>query len=174
MISGRMFGALATAALVTSASGAQQPAKGTRAKTTIPAALVGTWTLVAADVRHPDGTVGRDYGAAPSGRMMIDRQGRYATQIMKSERPKFASGDKAKGTEAEYREASLGLSTHFGQLSATKDAVTFAIENSAFPNWIGTKQVRAYRLEGDVFTYTVPARPNGDVPISVWRRLPDR
>ena len=36
--------------------------------------LAGTWTLVAADVLHADRTRGRDYGAAPAGIMMIDRE----------------------------------------------------------------------------------------------------
>ena len=35
--------------------------------------LAGSWTLVAADVLHADGTRGRDYGAAPFGRLLIDR-----------------------------------------------------------------------------------------------------
>src|SRR5471030_2337599 len=37
--------------------------------------LAGSWTLVAADVLHADGSRGHDYGAAPIGRLLIDRQG---------------------------------------------------------------------------------------------------
>ena len=57
--------------------------------------LAGTWTLVAADVLHADGTRTRDYGAAPKGLLMIDAQGRYTLQIFKAERPRFVSGEKA-------------------------------------------------------------------------------
>ncbi|HEY9429280.1 MAG TPA: lipocalin-like domain-containing protein, partial [Gemmatimonadaceae bacterium] len=53
--------------------------------------LAGTWTLVAADLLHPDGSRTRDYGAAPKGRLIVDAGGHYSLQIFKSERPRFAS-----------------------------------------------------------------------------------
>jgi hypothetical protein len=46
--------------------------------------LAGTWTLVAADVLHADGTRGPDYGAAPKGLLLIDAQGHYSLQIFKA------------------------------------------------------------------------------------------
>src|SRR5262249_51361577 len=92
--------------------------------------LAGTWTLVAADVLHPDGTRARDYGAAPKGLMQIDGVGRYSLQIYKAERPRFATGDKLTGTEAEYKAAVLGSSTHFGTVRADESAgtLTFKID----------------------------------------------
>jgi Lipocalin-like domain len=135
--------------------------------------LAGTWTLVAADVLRPDGTRARDYGAAPKGLMMIDTQGHYSIQIFKSERLHFASGEKLTGTPAEFEAAVLGSSTHFGTISidAAGGTLTFHIDNASFPNWEGTAQKRSYRLEGDELSYRVPARPDGNIPISIWRRL---
>ncbi|MBV2149848.1 lipocalin-like domain-containing protein [Sphingobium sp. AS12] len=135
--------------------------------------LAGTWTLVAADRRLPDGSVTRDYGAAPQGRLMIDDAGRYALQIFRAERPDFAAGDKGKGTDAEMRAAVMGSSTHFGSLTVDGTARTlrFAIEDSSFPNWRGQVQVRSFTLDEDVLTWEVPPRPDGSVPISVWRRV---
>jgi hypothetical protein len=135
--------------------------------------LAGTWTLVAADVLHPDGTRARDFGAAPKGLLLIDSEGYYSLQIFKAERPRFATGDKLIGTEAEYRAAVLGSSTHFGTVSADAAAgtVTFKIVAASFPNWEGGAQTRPYQLRGDELSYRVPPRPNGDIPISVWRRL---
>jgi hypothetical protein len=49
------------------------------------ALLVGTWTLVAADVLHPDGTRTRDYGVAPKGLLLM---------IFKAERPRFVFSTK--------------------------------------------------------------------------------
>lgn len=134
--------------------------------------LTGTWVLAAADVVHPDGRREHDYGAAPKGLLMIDGQGRYTLQIFKAERPRFASGDRAKGTPAEYEAAVLGSSTHFGVLSVDTGAhvLTFKVEAASFPNQDGTIQKRAYELVGDELSYRVAPRPNGDVPISVWRR----
>jgi hypothetical protein len=137
------------------------------------APLVGTWTLVAADVQHADGTRSRDYGAAPKGLLEIDSEGRYSLQIFKSERPRFASGDKSTGTDTEYRSAVLGASTHYGTVSldAPHGTLTFNIEAASFPNWEGAAQTRQYELNGDELSYRVPARPDGNTPISVWRRL---
>jgi hypothetical protein len=47
-------------------------------------ALVGTWTLVAADVIHRDGGRGHDYGDKPKGLLMFDTQGHYSLQIYDS------------------------------------------------------------------------------------------
>ena len=135
--------------------------------------LVGTWILVAADVQHPDGSRARDYGADPKGLLVIDGQGHYSLQIFKSERPQFASGDKSTGTTAEYQAAVMGSSTHFGTVSidAADSILTFHIQNASFPNWEGQQQKRNYELKGDELSYRVAPRPNGDVPISIWRRL---
>jgi hypothetical protein len=135
--------------------------------------LAGTWTLVAADVQHPDGSRARDYGAAPKGLLLIDPQGRYSLQIFKAERPPFASGDKATGTPAEYQAAVMGSSTHFGTISVdpVHGTLTFHIQSASFPNWEGAQQKRSYELKDGELSYRVAPRPNGDVPISVWRRL---
>lgn len=144
-----------------------------RAQTRAASALKGVWTLVAADVRHPDGSIGRDYGDAPAGRLTIDADGRYALQIFDTARPRFASGDRANGTPGEYRGTVMGLSTHYGVLEIDPAAgtLTFNIEQASYANWNGTIQQRKYELDGDLLTYRVPPRPNGDVPISIWRRL---
>jgi Lipocalin-like domain len=138
-----------------------------------PSPLEGTWTLVAADLLHPDGTRTRDYGESPSGRLMVDAAGRYALQIYKAERPRFANADKAKGTAVEFEAAAMGSSTHFGTLTLdpATHQLTVHIEHSAFPNWEGTTQVRQYTLEGEVLSYQVPVRADGNIPLSVWRRL---
>jgi len=146
--------------------------------TTIPAtvhaapSLAGTWTLVAADVQHPDGSMARDYGANPQGVLVIDASGNYALQIFKSERGRFASDDKGKGTPAEYRDAVMGASTHYGTVTVdfAHMTLTFHITHSLYANWDGQAQTRSFELDGNVLRYRVPARPSGDVPVSVWRR----
>ncbi|MBQ5947058.1 lipocalin-like domain-containing protein [Massilia sp. ST3] len=135
-------------------------------------ALAGTWTLVAADVQRPDGRIERDYGAAPKGRLSIDPQGRYTLQIFKAERPRFASADKAAATNDEFRAAVLGSSTHFGTIALHEGQLVFQIEAASFPNWEGTVQRRSFELQGDELRYRVPARPDGGIPISIWRRMP--
>lgn len=137
-----------------------------------PSPLEGVWTLVAAEVLHPDGSVENDYGASPKGMLIVDAEGRYSLQIMKSERKAFVSASKAEGTPEEFKQAVMGSSTHFGTVRANlaERTLSFAISGSSFPNWEGQIQTRSYEHSGNVLTYKVPPRPNGDVPISTWRR----
>lgn len=108
---------------------------------------------------------------APKGLLLIDPMGNYSLQIFKSERPKFDSAEKSMGTPMEFKAAVMGSSTHFGKLSVDPGAgtLTFQVENASFPNWEGQSQKRMYELKGDQLSYRVVARPNGDIPISVWR-----
>lgn len=142
-------------------------------KTQQPSPLVGTWTLVAADVLRPDGTRARDYGDDPRGVLFIDASGRYSLQIFDSSRPRFASNDRAQGTTEEYRAAVMGSSTHFGTIAVDASRSEFFLtpEGASFPNQEGKPQKRAYELTGDQLSYKVAPRPDGSIPISVWKRL---
>lgn len=133
--------------------------------------LRGTWTLVAADKILPGGERVRDYGESPTGRLIVDARGRYSLQIFKSERLRFASDDKARGSADEYASAALGSSTHYGTIAvdASRHTLTFRIEGASFPNWEGTSQQREYTLDDGVLTYRVPARSDGSIPVSVWK-----
>ena len=136
-------------------------------------AIEGTWTLAFADVKHPDGTRTHDYGDAPKGVLQIDRAGHYSLFVLNSSRPRFAANDKSAGTPSEFRAAALGASAHFGTVDVdpAKGTLTFHIEGATYPNWEGTTQVRSYELSGDMLSYKVPLRPNGDVPLTGWKKL---
>ncbi|MEV8518931.1 lipocalin-like domain-containing protein [Dyella marensis] len=138
------------------------------------AAIEGSWTLDFADVQHADGTRAHDYGDAPKGLLQIDHQGHYSLFIFDRARPKFAGGDKGTATPEEIRAALMGTSSHYGtvEMDAAKGTLTFHIEGSTFPNWEGSTQVRAYVLSGDKLSYKVPPRPNGDIPLTGWKRMP--
>jgi hypothetical protein len=134
--------------------------------------LAGTWTLTAADRITPAGVREHDYGEAPKGRLIIDAAGRYSLQIFRTERPRFASCDEKKGTTEEYAQAALGSSTHYGAVSIDEAAhqLVFQIDGASFPNWEGTVQRRTYDLKGDALSYRVPTAPDGNVPLSEWKR----
>jgi Lipocalin-like domain len=138
-----------------------------------PLSLAGTWTLAAADDLKPDGTRVPAYGPNPQGLLVFLADGRYSLQIYRSDRVPFASGNKRQGTPAEYQAASLGMSSHFGRyvVDAAHATLTFQIEHASFANWNGTSQKRPFELTGDELSYRVPAAPDGNVPVSLWRRV---
>lgn len=135
--------------------------------------LAGTWTLVAANVLHPDGSRSHDYGDAPKGLLLIDHMGHYSLQLFRTDRPRFANPNKAKASAQEYRAAVMGSSTHYGTVAVepASHQLVFHIEGASFPNWEGQEQRRAFKLHGDTLSYRVPPRPDGNVPVSVWRRV---
>jgi hypothetical protein len=134
--------------------------------------IAGSWVLAGAERLLPDGTRASDYGPNPHGLVIFTADGYYSVQVFRAGRLKFSSGDKLKGTAEEYKEASLGASSHFGRYSvdAAKHTIPFQIDRSSFPNQDDTTQVRAYELKGDELSWKVAPRPDGSVPITIVRR----
>jgi hypothetical protein len=138
--------------------------------------LEGTWVMTGAYEILSDGTRTTNYGEHPNGLLLVDKNGRYSLQIFRPDRPKFASGDKTRGTPQEYREAVLGSSTHTGHVvvDPVKSQLTFKIDTASYPNWEGVQQVRDYTFKDGVLTYSVPAAAsgNGTVAYSIWQHQP--
>jgi hypothetical protein len=134
--------------------------------------IVGAWVLTAADKLLPDGTRVADYGPNPHGLCVFTSDGRYSLQIYRSDRLKFASGDKSNGTPEEYRDASLGMSVGYGryEVDPAKHTITFHREGNAFANSEGTTGVDPYELKGDTLSWKVATRKDGSTPITVLRR----
>jgi hypothetical protein len=137
--------------------------------------LRGTWEMDSAYEILADGTRVTNYGEHPAGLLMVDAEGRYTLQIFRRTRPKFASGDKTRGTPEEYRDAVLGPSTHFGRVlvDTAQRKLTFDVGAASYPNWEGKQQIRDYTYENGLLTYQVPARAsgNGTTAYSMWRKV---
>lgn len=146
---------------------------GTLAATAQSSSIVGTWVLTAADKLLPDGSRVSDYGNNPHGLVIFTADGYYSLQIYRADRLKFASGDKLKGTPEEYRDATLGMSIHFGSytVDTEKHIITFHTDRAAFPNWDDTTRVTPYELKGGELSWKVAPRPDGSIPITVLRRV---
>lgn len=136
--------------------------------------LTGTWEIVSANDMRADGTINPLYGPSPSGVLMFDSAGRYSLQLCAAGRPKYAAGDRQKGTPEEYRAVATGCNPHWGTyiLDETSHTIVFRIEHALFTNWEGTEQKRRYALNGDQLSYQVPnAATAANNPVIVWRRL---
>jgi hypothetical protein len=131
------------------APAAVQPARSTASD------LVGTWRVERITDTDASGRVVHPYGERPKGYIVYDPTGHLHVQIMRTPAtPPFASGDDARGSDAEVRAAYSGFVAYFGtwQVDAGKGVVVHRVEGSLMPGYTGTDQPRPFRVDGDVLT----------------------
>jgi len=123
--------------------------------------LVGAWTIVSGSSKLPDGTA--VWGPDPIGLIVFTSSGYYSSQLMRSDLPKYASNNRAKGTPEEYKAIGMGSVANFGTYSVDEANKTFTISynGSTFPNRKGTKETRPFVIEGDELRITNPAPSTG-------------
>jgi hypothetical protein len=140
------------------------PGNAVAQKKTLKDQLVGTWTFVSSTTKLPDG--GPAWGSNPKGLVIFTANGRYSSQLMRSDRPKFASNNRATGTPDENKAVVQGVSSNFGTYSVNEANKTFTVrfEGSSYPNWEGTEQTRAFTLAGDELKVTNPSPSVGGSP----------
>jgi lipocalin-like protein len=133
--------------------------------------LVGTWTFVSSTTKLPDGSSA--WGSNPKGLVIFTDNGRYSSQLMRSDRPKFAANSRAKGTPEENKAAVQGAVSSFGTYTVNEANKTFVIrfEGSSYPNLEGTEQTRPFTITGDELKVTNPSPSVGGEPSHiVYRR----
>jgi len=120
--------------------------------------LEGTWKFVSSIGRNNKGEVYHPYGENLFGMLMYDVKGYISVLLMNPERPKFASGDMMKGTSDEIKAAFVGFDAYCGTyiIDTEKSKVTHKLQGSKFPNWVGTEQVRFFKISGDTLRITAP------------------
>jgi hypothetical protein len=128
--------------------------------------LFGTWRLVSAKVEFADTGERADmYGPNPVGRLVLAENHRMVTMLHAAERP-------ANDPAAAFGE----MMAYAGTWRVEGEKITTTVDVAWLPDFVGTEQVRFYRLDGDTFhvrTGTVahpkfPSRPL--VAILEWRR----
>lgn len=137
--------------------------------------LVGAWKLLVFEFRS-EGQVVFPFGTNFMGLCLYDATGYMAIQIVRGDRPRFVENDALLGTPAEVGAAFLGCLAYAGTYVAdeTHGVVVHHVSQALFPNWIGTDQVRFYRISGDRLIVSAPTQQVGghlmDVML-VWERL---
>ena len=137
--------------------------------------LIGTWDLVSLEVRSGEKTA-YPLGQDAKGVLIYDQHGRFSVQLARVDRPEFASGDLAAGTDDEMRAAYQGYIAYFGkyELDQKDGSVTHHVDQSLFPNWAGGPQKRYTDLVGSRLTLRAPPikfRGSESVGIIVWERV---
>ena len=120
--------------------------------------VVGVWRLVACAARSQDGDVIYPYGQQPRGRLMYAVTGQMSVQLMRADRPAFASSVRSDSTPDETKGAFEGFDAYFGtyEIREAEGVVIPHVEGSLFPNWTGTDQTRFFTIAGDQLILTTP------------------
>jgi len=132
--------------------------------------LVGSWTFISSTTKLPDGSP--VWGSNPKGLTIFTQDGRYSSHIVRSDRPKFASNSRAKGTPEENKAAVLGSIASFGSYTVDEAKKTFTIryDGSSYPNLEGTTQTRPVTIVGDELKVTNPSPSIGGAASEITYR----
>lgn len=147
----------------------------------IPQGLIGAWSLRSWRAIAADGEVSHPYGEDAQGRITYESSGRMSVQLMRRDRPRFASDDPKVGTPEEFESAFRGFFAYYGafRVDLQSAVVIHVIEACSFPNWVGREQIRHYTLQGD--RLVLQRKPSAPTPGSappdplhelIWDRLP--
>ncbi len=140
----------------------------------MPVSLAGVYRLVACELRWEDGRVELPYGADPEGLLVYTSSGYVTGHLMRRGVTKFRTGARQASAE-QVKEAFLGYLGYYGTYTVDEEAgtVTHRVLGSWHPNWVGTDQVRHFRLEGETLAIEMPPIASGSASYRtrlVWRR----
>lgn len=136
--------------------------------------LIGTWRLVRWENRDADGTITYPYGRDAQGYIMYNPDGYMSVIITTPGRPPFGAGDIGGGTDEELIRAARTCIAYCGRHEVRPGHVVHYVENSLFPNWVGTTQERFLEIEGSTLTLsTAPVLYAGQERRAhlVWQRV---
>lgn len=133
--------------------------------------MVGTWSLSEQWVEQ-DGKKTQRFGAHPKGIAIYDSNGRFATILLRTDLPKFASNNAMTGTADENKAIVQGSNATYGAWSVNEQdgSLISQIDGSTFPGWDGQSQRRTLSIVGDEMKMCVPGAQIGGTACAIWKR----
>lgn len=133
--------------------------------------MVGTWSLSEQWVEQEGKKIQR-FGANPKGIAIYDANGRFATILLRTDLPKFASNNAMTGTADEYKAIVQGSNATYGTWSINEEdgSLMSRIEGSTFPGWDGQNQKRTVSIAGDEMRMCVGGAQIGGTACAIWKR----
>jgi hypothetical protein len=150
-----------------SGSSVRQPTKSDKER------FVGSWLLVSLTSGEGSSQT-LPYGPNPKGTMMVDGNGRFSIMVLRSDLPKFASGNRMTGTPDENKAIVQGCIAYFGTytIDEATHVLTVLVEGSTFPNFDGGTQTRMLSFNGDdEVTYFNPTPSMGGSAKVTYKRV---
>jgi hypothetical protein len=124
--------------------------------------LVGAWKFLSMKAKRPNGELIHPYGEDLYGMLVYTASGHMSFLGMRRGRPQFASDDPFEGTPEEMQAAFEEFDAYCGtyNVDEEKGTVTHHVEGSRLPGWVGTDQVRHFRLSGKrlILTASFPVK----------------
>jgi hypothetical protein len=133
--------------------------------------LVGAWLPVSAVVTRQDGSKFDPLGKDLKGVLMFDPNGRFSFILVRSDLPKFASGNRSTGTPEENKAIVQGSLAYFGTYSLAGPIIKMQVDGGTWPGWTGTViERRIFSFSGDELKWTDPTPSIGGSVENVWKR----
>ena len=141
-----------------------------------PFSIIGAWRLITFEFRKADGDVIYPFGERARGSIIYTESGCYSAQLMRIDRPRFASGDQMKGTAEEIESNYKGCVSYFGtyELDLQNSLIIHHVEGSIFPNMEGRDQERFFELSENRLQLRTPLiKLDGEKAVGVllWERI---
>ena len=118
--------------------------------------FIGTWELVSTENQFADGSKRpyADLGKDAKGYLIYAADGHMCAGLMNPNRPRWK--DARKPTDEEKASAMGGFTAYCGryEIDVTNHVVYHYPDVAWMPNWIGTRQVRPYKLDGDILVFS--------------------
>jgi hypothetical protein len=137
--------------------------------------IVGAWKLISYKIQKDNEKAIYPFGENALGSLIYTDSGRVSAQVMRSDRPKFASGDQMKGTAGEIKANYESYISYYGSYEIDKKNgfVIHHVEGSLFPNWEGLGLKRFFKLSCNRLTLIATAFEDGSryVATLIWERI---
>lgn len=138
--------------------------------------IIGTWRLISAGNVDQDGRFEpfAEYGPHPIGYLMYDGTGHMCVSLANPNHPHW--GNEEKPTDAEKIESFRVMFAYCGTFEVQEEAhrIIHRPEMASWPHYVGTDQVRPYRLEGNRLILSGHETGPGDQPSHyqiIWERI---
>lgn len=138
-----------------------------------PSPLIGSWRLISFELHDEDGTVSRPWGDDVTGINTYTADGYLSEQFGSAHRPALTHDDWVSATPEEIDRAARHYFAYAGTYELDGQTITYHLEESLMPNWIGKTERRFWSVTGDTLTITTPPLlVAGKMQVStlIWRR----
>jgi hypothetical protein len=128
--------------------------------------IIGTWKLISWTYKNEKGEDIHYFGKNSTGILMYDKHGYMNAQLMKENRVPFASDSINGGSPDETYGAFHSYLAYFGKYyEENPGEMTHIVEGSLFPNWVGHKEIRYGKIEGNKLILSTPPIQAGETEI---------